>query len=177
MSTGWWPRSSRASPPPACTSADRLRRVLAVRQLPVRPGEVAGVPARIALEVVRVLGLGLPEPDGLTDLGHDLAGPQARGVDVGDRVLGHLALLVARWRRSRTDSRSRCPRPGGPWSSGRGFGRRSPRNSRRQGSRSRCCASWCSLSRCCGYPKVKTYARTPGPANVISNVRSAAPAA
>src|SRR3954469_16065486 len=96
MSTGWCPRSLRASPPPARTSADRLRRVLAVRQLPVRPGEVAGVPAPIALEVVRVLGLGLPEPDGLTDLGHDLAGPQARGVDVGDRVLGHLALLVAR---------------------------------------------------------------------------------
>src|SRR3954468_15012613 len=96
MSTGWCPRSSRASPPPACTSADRLRRVLAVGQLPVRPGEVAGVPPRIALEVVLVLGLGLPERDRLADLGHHFAGPQARGVDVGDRVLGDLALLVAR---------------------------------------------------------------------------------
>ena len=43
-----------------------------------------------------MLGLGLPEGDGLADLGHHLAGPQARGVDVGDRVLGDLALLVAR---------------------------------------------------------------------------------
>ena len=43
-----------------------------------------------------MLGLGLPEGDGLADLGHDLAGPQARGLDVGDRVLGDLALLVAR---------------------------------------------------------------------------------
>ena len=43
-----------------------------------------------------MLGLGLPEGDGLADRGHDLAGPDARGVDVGDRVLGHPALLVAR---------------------------------------------------------------------------------
>jgi hypothetical protein len=57
---------------------------------------VAGVAVRVALEVVLVLGLGLPERDGLADLGHDLAGPQARGLDVGDRVLGDLALLVAR---------------------------------------------------------------------------------
>jgi hypothetical protein len=57
---------------------------------------VAGVPVRVALEVVLVLGLGLPERHRLADLRHDLAGPQARGVDVGDRVLGDLALLVAR---------------------------------------------------------------------------------
>jgi hypothetical protein len=56
---------------------------------------VAGVAVRVALEVVLVFGLGLPERDGLADLGHHLAGPQARGVDVGDRVLGDLALLVA----------------------------------------------------------------------------------
>ena len=43
-----------------------------------------------------MLRLGLPERDRLADLGHDLAGPQARGLDVGDRVLGDLALLVAR---------------------------------------------------------------------------------
>jgi hypothetical protein len=48
------------------------------------------------LEVVLVLGLGLPERDRLADLGHDLAGPQARRVDVGDRVLGDPALLLAR---------------------------------------------------------------------------------
>jgi hypothetical protein len=43
-----------------------------------------------------VLGLGHPERDGLAHLGHDLAGPQPRGVDVGDRVLGDPALLLAR---------------------------------------------------------------------------------
>src|SRR4051794_39030826 len=69
---------------------------LAVWQLPAGPREVAGVAVRVALEVVLVLGLGLPEGDGLADLGHRLAGPQARGVDVGDRGLGDLALLVAR---------------------------------------------------------------------------------
>src|ERR687896_1409225 len=68
----------------------------AVWQLPARPREVAVVAVRVALEIVLVLGLGLPEGDDLADLGPHLAGPQARGVDVGDRVLGDPALLVAR---------------------------------------------------------------------------------
>src|SRR4051794_35844747 len=40
-----------------------LGRGLAVWQLPARPREVAGVAVRVALEVVLVLGLGLPEGD------------------------------------------------------------------------------------------------------------------
>jgi hypothetical protein len=48
------------------------------------------------LQVVLVFGPGFPEGAGLADLGHDLAVPQARGVGVGDRVLGDPALLVAR---------------------------------------------------------------------------------
>src|SRR4051812_37108491 len=79
-----------------CSPSAALGGGLAVWQLPAGPREVAGVAVRVALEVVLVLGLGLPEGDGLADLGHRLAGPQARGVDVGDRVLGDLALLVAR---------------------------------------------------------------------------------
>src|SRR3954447_26264347 len=71
-------------------------RGLALWKLPAGPREVAVVAARIALEVVLVLRLGLPERDGLADLGHDLAGPQARGVDVGNRVLGDPALLIGR---------------------------------------------------------------------------------
>src|SRR5215475_4033136 len=47
----------------------------------------------VALEVVLVFGLGLPEGTGLADLGRDLGTPKARGV--GDRFLGDLALLVA----------------------------------------------------------------------------------
>src|SRR5215469_7635292 len=50
----------------------------------------------VVLEVVLVFVLGLPEGTGLADLGHDLAGPHVGGVGVGDRVLGDLALLVAR---------------------------------------------------------------------------------
>ena len=42
-----------------------------------------------------MLRLGLPERTGLADLGDDLAGPDARCVDVSDRVLGDLALLLA----------------------------------------------------------------------------------
>src|SRR5918995_7486384 len=49
----------------------------AVWQLPARPREVAVVTARIALQVVLVLGLGHPKRDGRADLGHDRAGPQA----------------------------------------------------------------------------------------------------
>jgi hypothetical protein len=48
------------------------------------------------LQVVLVLGLSLPERDGVADLGHDPAGPQPGGLDVGDRVLRDPALLVAR---------------------------------------------------------------------------------
>src|SRR3954464_14027125 len=68
--------------------ACRSGRGFAVRQLPVGPWEVAGVAVRVVLEVVLVLGLGLPERDGLTDLGDHLAGPQARGRDVGGGVCG-----------------------------------------------------------------------------------------
>jgi hypothetical protein len=45
---------------------------------------------------VLVFGLGPPEGAGLADRGHDRARPHARGIGVGDRVLGDLALLVAR---------------------------------------------------------------------------------
>src|SRR3954453_12293168 len=73
-----------------------LGRVFAMRQLPVRPREVAVVAVGGALEVVLMFGLGLPEGAGGADRGHHLARPDARGVDVGDRVLGDPALLVAR---------------------------------------------------------------------------------
>jgi hypothetical protein len=50
---------------------------LAVWQLPARSREVAGVAVRVALEMVLVLGLGLPDGNGLADLGHHPARPQA----------------------------------------------------------------------------------------------------
>ena len=57
---------------PASTDLPR-----ALRQLPARPREVAGVPARVALEIVLVLGLGLPEVARRRHLGDHLARPQA----------------------------------------------------------------------------------------------------
>jgi hypothetical protein len=67
---------------PRCSSRKTCRatRCLPVgssasRQLPVRPEEVARVSAGVMLQVVLVLGLGLPEVAGGTDLGHHLAGP------------------------------------------------------------------------------------------------------
>src|SRR5271166_4533032 len=56
---------------------------------------MARVPVRVPLEVVLVLGLGLPERAGRRHLGDHLARPKAGRVDVGDRVLGDLLLLVA----------------------------------------------------------------------------------
>src|ERR1700729_973842 len=64
------------------------------RELPPRTNEVARVAVGIPLEVVLVLGLGLPERSGGLDFGNDLSGPQAGRVDIGDRVLRDAALLV-----------------------------------------------------------------------------------
>src|SRR5215470_11400818 len=69
--------------------------VRAVRQLPAWPDEVAGIAVGVLLQVVLVLGLGLPEGPGGLNRGDHLARPQAGGVDVGDRVLGDLLLRVA----------------------------------------------------------------------------------
>ena len=69
--------------------------VRAVRQLPAWPDEVAGVAVGVVLQVVLVLGLGLPERPGRRHLGDDLARPQPGGVHVRDRVLGDALLLVA----------------------------------------------------------------------------------
>ncbi len=46
-------------------------------------------------QVILVLGFGFPEGAGRRDFGHDLAGPQARRIDVGDGVLGDAFLLIA----------------------------------------------------------------------------------
>src|SRR5918993_726560 len=72
----------------------RLRRGLAAGQLPVRPDVVARVAVRVDLQVVLVLRLGLPEGSRWLHLGDDRARPQARRVDVGDRLLGNPPLLV-----------------------------------------------------------------------------------
>ena len=42
-----------------------------------------------------MLGFGLPELACRNDFGHNLAGPQARSIDIGDRVFGNPPLLVA----------------------------------------------------------------------------------
>jgi hypothetical protein len=60
------------------------QRSCSARQLTARADEVAGVPVGLLLQVVLVLGLGLPERPGRRHLGDDLARPQAGGVDVGE---------------------------------------------------------------------------------------------
>ena len=42
-----------------------------------------------------MLGLGFPERPDRRDFSHDPAGPQARGLDVGNCVLGHRFLIAA----------------------------------------------------------------------------------
>src|SRR6185437_9890086 len=64
------------------------------RQLPVRANEVAGVTVGDALQVVLVLRFGFPEIARGCDFSDGLAGPQARGIHIGDRVFGDAFLLV-----------------------------------------------------------------------------------
>src|ERR1700761_607499 len=67
-----------------------------MRQLPVRPHEMAGVAVGDALQIILMLWLRFPEIAGGRDFGHHLAGPQARGVDIGDGVFGDALLFLAR---------------------------------------------------------------------------------
>ena len=60
---------------------------------PIRAWKVAGVPVRIPLEIVLMLGLSFPEQPPAS-LGDSLPGPEARRINVGDRVLGHSALFL-----------------------------------------------------------------------------------
>src|SRR5262249_12968308 len=61
-----------------------------------RPDEVTRVAIGVPLEVVLMLGFGFPEGAGRSDLRNHLAGPEAGGVHVRDRVFGDRALLVGR---------------------------------------------------------------------------------
>src|SRR5688500_17253660 len=83
----------------SCRSGPRLRvfwcRVSSGGELPVRPHEMAGVALRVPLKIVLMLALGLPEFACGNDLGHDLAWPQARRIDIGNRVFGNSPLFVA----------------------------------------------------------------------------------
>jgi pimeloyl-ACP methyl ester carboxylesterase len=83
------------TPGPPCSmysrGSVRADRLLASRgapagQHPARAREVAGVAVRVALQVVLVLRLGLPERTGRGDLGDDLAGPQPGGPDPWSQI-------------------------------------------------------------------------------------------
>src|SRR5262245_56019849 len=90
-------RKSCADGAPKARHPSRLVSDLAFanRQLPSRPHEVAGVAAGISQQVILVLGLGFPELARRHDFGRRLAGPEARLVDVGNRVFGYALLLGA----------------------------------------------------------------------------------
>src|SRR5208283_2217178 len=57
------------------TRPERLFRGGALRQNPAGAGEVAGVAVGMALEIILMLGLGLPERPGRRNLRHNLARP------------------------------------------------------------------------------------------------------
>src|SRR5882757_7246984 len=84
----------------------RFSFVLPVRQLPVRPNEMTGVAVWITLQVILVLGLGLPERSGWCHLGDDLARPEAGSIDIGDGVFRDPLLLVTRIEDGRPVARS-----------------------------------------------------------------------
>src|SRR6185436_6987714 len=77
-----------------------------LRENPARPHEVAGVAVRVPLEVVLMLGLGLPERARGGYLRHDLPRPATGCVDVGDRLLGDAPLLVVEREDRRAVARS-----------------------------------------------------------------------
>src|SRR4030095_15336633 len=56
---------------------------------------MAGVAAGISFEVVRMLGSGLPEVACWNNFSNNLSWPQARSIDVSDRVFRNPPLLVA----------------------------------------------------------------------------------
>src|SRR5918993_265637 len=63
-------------------------------KFPARPQEVAGVAIRVALEVILVLWLGLPELAHRGDCRHRATRPQTRGVDIVDCPQSLLALRL-----------------------------------------------------------------------------------
>src|SRR4051812_15413390 len=61
---------------------------------PVRADEMTRVTVRILLQVILVLGFGLPERAGGSQFGHRLARPETRRIDVCDGVFRNGFLLV-----------------------------------------------------------------------------------
>src|SRR5277367_6007902 len=76
-------------------SAPRPSDLRPVRQFPVSSDEVAGVAVRNALQIVLMLRFGFPEVTCWRHFRHDLARPEARRLDISNRVQGHLPLLLS----------------------------------------------------------------------------------
>src|SRR6202034_1413719 len=77
------------------SSSRALFRRLPVWQFPIGPDEVAGVSRRIALQVILVFRFGFPKGSDRRKFSDDLAGPQARSVDIGNGVFRDPLLLFA----------------------------------------------------------------------------------
>src|SRR5918995_1710556 len=78
----WRDNAKWAAPPLGCAASGG--RPGAPGQFPARAREVAGIAGRVALEIVLVFRLGLPEFAGGRDLRHNAAWPQSGGVDIVD---------------------------------------------------------------------------------------------
>jgi hypothetical protein len=66
------------------------------REDPARRRKVAGVSVCVALEVVLLLGIGLPEPSCRSHLGENIGRLEAGGVNLRDRILGNMTQLAVR---------------------------------------------------------------------------------
>src|ERR1700681_4422204 len=67
---------------------------------------MTGVAVRILLQIILMLGLGLPERSGGCDLRDNLAGPKAGSIDIGDGVFRDPLLFVAGIEDDRSVARS-----------------------------------------------------------------------
>src|SRR5690242_12326878 len=68
---------------------------MSARKPPVRPNEMAGVTARIVLQIVLMFRFGFPKSTCRRDFSHHFTGPNPRCVDIGDGVICNSLLFVA----------------------------------------------------------------------------------
>src|ERR687898_2414252 len=82
---------SGGGPAETCLTRDRFG---SARENPIPAWKVAGVPVRIPLDIVLMLGLSFPKRPGRRHLGDNPPRPKARRFNVGDRVVGHPVLFL-----------------------------------------------------------------------------------
>nr|WNL65410.1 hypothetical protein GPGIFMOB_00361 [Acinetobacter gerneri] len=80
--------------PPRSRPLAVRRQPFGASEAPSRDGRSGRCSRRVLLQIILVIGLGLPELADRLDLGHHFAIPQPRGIHIGDRILGDALLLL-----------------------------------------------------------------------------------